>query len=109
LEEILTPFPTVKRWEGLTQTNGHLIGNGIEEEKEINLQPVVNLMGPFLKWQTSIARETLYQSPDDNALSKGYMRNEVYPFSIRFNFNNGYKTALFPLINRPAKYFEFPE
>ena len=105
ITEIGRTFPYVKRWKGLTESSGHLIGYGITQEKEINLQPVINLMGPFLKWQTSIARETLYQSPDDVSLSKGYMRDETYPFSIRFTLSSGYRTALFPFIGRPADYY----
>lgn len=107
LQKITTTFPYVKKWKGLTESNGHLIGYGITAEKEINLQPVVNLMGSFLKWQTSVGKESLYESSDDVSLSKGYMRDETYPFSIRFTFDTGYKTALFPFIGRPADNFQY--
>lgn len=100
-------FPTVKKWKGLTEVDGHLVGYGITKEKEINLQPVVNLMGAFLKWQTSVARESLYESGDDVSTSKGYMRDETYPFGIRVFFKSGYKTANFPFVNRPADTIEY--
>lgn len=101
--------PSVNTWEGLTQANGYLFGYGITAEKELNLQPVVNLMGAFLKWQTTVAKEGLYEDGVATALYKGYHRDEVYPFSIRFLSKNGFKTALFPLIGRPnvqTSYFE---
>ena len=71
-------------------------------ENEWNLQPVVNFLGHFVKWQTSIATENLYK--DGVACSKyaSFMRDEVYPLGIRFFTNTGYRTARFPLIPRPA-------
>lgn len=107
LAKISRTFPYIKKWRGLTESNGYLIGYGLTAEKEINLQPVVSLMGSFLKWQTSVAKETLYESADDVALSRGYMRDESYPFSIRITFKNGYKTALCPFVGRPADTFQY--
>ena len=93
---------TVNTWEGLTESNGFLFGYGITSEKEMNLQPVVNLMGAALKWQTSIAQESLYEIGTSSSLYRGYQRDEVYPFSIRFITEDGFRTALFPLVPRPA-------
>lgn len=90
----------VTRWEGLTQSNNYLFGYGIEVQKEMNLQPVVSLMGEFLKWQTHIASEDLYKNGINNALYLGYNRDETVPFGIRFYGNNGYKTANFPFVGR---------
>ena len=101
--------PTVKTWEGLTQSNGFLFGYGITSEKEMNLQPVVNLMGSALKWQTSIAREDLYEDGVASALYKGYQRDEVYPFAIRFLTEDGFRTATFPLVPRPAIDFTYTD
>lgn len=98
---------TINTWEGLTQSNGYLFGYGLTAEKEINLQPVVNLMGAFLKWQTGVAREQLYEDGVANALYKGYQRDEVYPFSIRFLTTDGFTTALFPFIARPAIDYDY--
>ena len=96
----------VEQSEGLRASNSILFQYGITKKKEINLQPVVNLMGEFLQWQTHIAPENLYE---DGALSSkylGYNRDEVVPFSIRFLLDGGYETALFPLIARTPKKFE---
>ena len=92
----------VERWEGLTQANGYLFGYGLTVQKEINLQPIVSLMGSFLRWQTHIAKENLYKDGVANSKFKSYHRDEVYPFSIRFTLDGGYTTANLPFIGRPA-------
>lgn len=98
--------PIYKSFKGITSSGGHLFGYGYEVEKEWNLQPVVSLLGTFLKWQTSEAGENLYLDGVNNAKYKAYMRDEVYPFGIRFRTNTGYKTAVFPFIGRPAYNYE---
>lgn len=90
----------VKKWEGLTQSNNYLFGYGIEVEKEMNLQPVVSLIGQFLKWQTHLATEDLYKNGVSNSLYLGYNRDEVVPFGIRFYTENGYKTSILPFVGR---------
>lgn len=102
LSNILKSNIHVERWEGLTQANGYLFGYGLTVTKEINLQPIANLMGSFLRWQTHIAKENLYEDGVAASLYKGYHRDEVYPFSIRFTLDGGYTTSVFPLIGRPA-------
>lgn len=103
INDLLIPNPNIKLLEGLATSNNYLFGYGITREKEWNLQPVVNLMGGFFKWQTHIAKEDLYEDGVNSSLYKGYMRDEVYPISIAFHTNFGYTTARFPLIARPAK------
>lgn len=99
INSIFQTRPTVTKAEGLMQANNHLFLYGIENEKEWNLQPVVNLLGSFIKWQTSVTTEEYYAQ---GIHEKSFMRDESYPLSIRFHSNNGYKTALFPFISRPA-------
>lgn len=98
--------PIYKRFKGLASSGGHLFGYGYEVEKEWNLQPVVSLLGTFLKWHSSEAGENLYADGVNDSLFKGYMRDEVYPFGIRFRTTSGYKTSIFPLVGRPARNFE---
>lgn len=75
---------------------------GLTKKEEINLQPVVNLFGAVaLEWQTVIAKEDLYKSAIANSKYKGYMRDEVQPFGIRFYFKDGDYSAVFPIIGRP--------
>jgi hypothetical protein len=103
IDKLVLPKLDVEKTEALEASNNILFHTGITIKKEINLQPVVNLLGEFLQWQTHIAPENLYE--DGIAISKylGYNRDEVVPFSIRFGLNDGYETALFPFIGRSPK------
>lgn len=101
LVELIKVNAEVKKAEGLAVSNDALFLYGIESEKEWNLQPVVNFIGQFAKWQTSIASENFYESGINNG-KKGYNRDEVYPLAIQFQTNTGYKTPLYPLIGRQA-------
>lgn len=90
----------VERTEGMTASNNTLFQYGIDIKEELNLQPIVNFLGQFLKWQTVIGKEDLY---DDGVLgyqNRGYNRDEVVPFSIRFLLDGGYETAIYPFISR---------
>jgi len=86
----------------LTEASNSLIIGDLTLQKEINLQPVVNFLGNFLKWQSHIAPENLYEDGINSSKFLGYNRGEVVPFGIRFLLDGGYKTAVFPLIGRKA-------
>jgi len=101
LNDILLPNPNIKLLQGVTESNNYLFGYGITTEKEWNLQPVVNLLGGFFKWQTHISSEDLYANGVNTAKYKEFMRDEVYPLAIGFSTNEGYKTARFPLVAPP--------
>jgi hypothetical protein len=93
----------VERTEGMTASNNTLFQYGIDIKEELNLQPIVNFLGQFLKWQTTIGKEDLY---DDGVLgyqNRGYNRDEIVPFSIRFLLDGGYETAIYPFISRVPK------
>ena len=102
LNHIFAEKPNYKTWGGLTSANNYLIGYDYTLEKEWNLQPVVNLMGSLMRWQTVEAHEDLYADGVNDSLYTGYMRDEVYPFGIRFSTSEGYRTSVFPLIGRPG-------
>lgn len=101
LSEVLRENLYITQAEIVEEVNNHLLLGGLTLEKEINLQPVVNLLGSFLKWQTHIAPENFYQDGVNTSLYGGISRDEVVPYSIRFLLEGGYKTALFPFIGRP--------
>lgn len=88
--------------ELVATANNILYHSGIKTKKELNLQPVVNLMGEFVKWQTHIAPENLYENGINSALYLGYTRDEVVPLGIRFLVKGGIETAVFPFIGRTA-------
>ena len=103
IDKLLIDHLKVEKTEGLTASNNILFQYGITLKKEINLQPVVNLMGQFLRWQTHIAPESLYENGVIGAEYVGYNRDEVVPFGIRFLLDGGYETAIFPFIGRTPK------
>ena len=102
LEQLLQEKTFYERSEGLTESNNTLFQYGLTSHREWNLQPVVNFMGAFMKWGTMKADESLYEDGVNCSMYRGYMRDEVYPFAIRFITNTGYKTPIYPLIPRPA-------
>jgi len=86
----------------LAEASNSLIIGDLTLEKEINLQPVVNFLGHFLKWQSHIAPENLYEDGVNASKFLSINRGEIVPYGIRFLLDGGYKTAVFPLIGRKA-------
>lgn len=99
--KVLIPKPSIEEWSGLTSANNYLFGYGIKEVEEVNLQPVFNLMGGLIKWQSSAVKSDLYEAANSNRY-KGFNRDEVYPIAIRPISNDGYQFPKFPLVARPA-------
>lgn len=102
LERLSYQNQKVNRSEGLTVVNNSLLEYGIEFQKEINLQPIANILGSYLEWQTHATTEDIYNKGDFRSKYLGINRNEIVPYSIRFLIEGGTKTALFPLVGREA-------
>lgn len=94
--------PTYERAKGTMVSGDVMWDYGLHKKEELNLQPVVNLFSGLSQWITSAAKQDLYKSTIATSRYKGYMRNEVQPFSIRFYTKDGDYTANFPFIGRPA-------
>lgn len=94
--------PIYSKAKGDVASGGKKFMWGLNKRPEVNLQPVVNLFSSLLKWGTSIAKEDLYTSAIATSKYKGFMRDEVQPFSLRFYFKDGDYTANFPMVARPA-------
>lgn len=88
--------------EGLTTANNSLMEYGLQFEEELNLQPVINLLGSYLEWQTHVAQENLYEYGDMRSKYLGISRNEVVPYGIRFLKKGGSVTPIYPLVGREA-------
>lgn len=101
LQSLFAQKPFYKNFGGIIQTNGYLMGYDYEVEKEWNLQPMVSLLGTFLKWQTVEANENLYENGINISNYKGYMRDEVQPVGLSLVTNTGWKSAVFPFVGRP--------
>lgn len=92
----------VNKSEGFTTANKSLLEYGLVFERELNLQPIANLLGSFLQWQTHIAKENLYSFGESKSKFAGINRNEVVPYGIRFLRTGGTTTPVFPLVGREA-------
>lgn len=93
--------PTYDFTRGMSSANNTFFQYGLTTKKEVNFQPMANLLGCFAKWGTVMATEDLYLNGANVSNYKSAMRDEVYPYSIRFSLKGGFKTALFDLIPRP--------
>ena len=102
LFEITQTVPEYIKAKFVRNTNNTLYFGDLEGRPDPNLQPVVNFMGQFAKWRTFMAEEDLYSTSYGTGNFKGYMRDEVVPFGIRFVTKKGYKTPIYPLIARVA-------
>lgn len=102
-ERIISKRPVYEHTAGIESSNKQLIKWGITGKKFPNLQPVVNLIGGMLKWNTSVAKESLYKNAIATSKYRGYMREEVEPFAMRFFNKDGSEYPLMPLIPRPAR------
>ena len=107
--QLLSQRTTYLTADGIVDANGYLFQHTLTAQKTINLQPVVSMMGGFVKWGTGIAREKLYQNGVASALYKTYNRWEVHPLSIQFKMKGGHKTDNFLFIPRPPRPDEVSE
>lgn len=89
--------------KGVTNANRHLLWFDLKDQREINLQPVVNNIP--LQWQTIEAKEGFYSNPL-SADFVSYERDEVVPFGIEFHKSNGYKSPVFLFIGRDKQYYQ---
>lgn len=108
-EEIATYYPTYLTARRLKKAFNKLYYTDLTEQKDVNLQPVLNFVGEFVTWRYSQAPKASYAKPEFSEAYKAYMRDEVYPLGIRVITNTGYVSPLYPLIGRKAlstdKYF----
>lgn len=106
LVDVLSRRPFYTKARGLVASNNVLFHYGLTQHREINLQPIANLLGSMGRWITVQAKENLYENGVFVSLYQGYMRDEIVPFSIKFFVNGGYELALNPFIPRPPFPFE---
>lgn len=106
LPHIMSLKPIYESANMLTSAGGYLIQGGMTTHPEINLQPVVSLMGGFVNWKTGKAKESLYRDGVNTSLYQGYTRDEVQPFGFRVYTDKGFVSPIFPFIPRPATEYE---
>ncbi len=93
-------------WEKakFTMVSGDVLWHGgLIQEEELNIQPVMNLFGGLLHWETSAASENLYKNSIANSKYKAYPRDEAQPFGMRLLYKDGGYSVTVPLIGRPLR------
>lgn len=106
LADIISRRTVYKTAKGFAEGGGYFFQYNLKAQKELNLQPVMNLAGAFVQWVTIQAKEELYKDGVNIAKYTSYMRDEVVPASIKFHMDGGYETPLYVLIPRPPTAYE---
>lgn len=91
-------FPFYKSSQRITKANNVLFKQGLREYEKYNLQPIMHLFK--LKWYTVSAKLGAYSSPEISSNFRGYMRDEIYMFGIKFILDNSDETPVFQLYGR---------
>ena len=107
IDEIIAKRPYYNKAKITTENNGYLFLANLEEDRILNLQPVVNSIP--LKWQTVEATDGDYANPTFAQNYVGYLGDEVYAFGISFTKNNGKQTNVFPFVNREANPYDLQD
>lgn len=96
--EVFFRRPFYQKAKGVTTANNYLFFTGLQEYKNLNLQPIANKIN--LYWQTSAIKEPVYAQARNTFKARTFMRDEVYPVGIIFEFNNGRETCAFHIPGR---------
>lgn len=107
IDEIIAKRPYYNKAKITTENNGYLFLADLEEDRILNLQPVVSQI-PLL-WQTVEAKDGDYADPIFAQNYVGYLGDEVYAFGISFTKNNGKQTSVFPFVNREATPYDLDD
>jgi len=95
----LIPLETTvyEKTEAMFKVNNYLIRTAPTTKFDFNYQPLANQI--VVKWQAVEYDKDYYKNGGSNT---GYMRDEVYPFFIRWIYNTGDKSASYHIPGRPA-------
>lgn len=85
----------------LTTSNDILFRGKLKEYIQPNFQRIANNI--ILYWQTMAIPEGLYRDPSVSNKFKGCMRDEVYPYGIRFHFTNGQISNVYHIPGRDSE------
>lgn len=105
-EDEITAIPKIYNSSKFVKaTNDFLLRGGMKAQIDVNLQPVMSLVGQFVKFRDVMANEDLYANGVFCSLYESHMRDEVVPLSIRIWTNDGYVSPLSPLVARAPKLY----
>lgn len=89
--------PIYEKSDKMFMLNGYLLRSGIYSKFEFNYQPLANQIATY--WQEIEYPVDYYYKGGYNT---SYMRDEQYPFFIRWLYNDGDKSASYHIPGRPA-------
>lgn len=99
IEQLPIMNPVTEKSDAMFSVNNYLIRTGPYSKENFNYQPLANQI--VAKW-SSVEYPADYYRKGGN--QTGYMRDEVYPFFIRWIYDTGDKSASYHIPGRP----EFP-
>ena len=98
---LVTPVPD--KSDAIYENGNYLMRVGPTEKFDFNYQPLANQIQSF--WQLVEYPDTYYKNGGTNV---GYMRDENYPFFIRWIYNTGDKTNSYHIPGRAATNYTLP-
>lgn len=101
LEKLRIPKPSYTKAKFIEESSDHLMLADLEADPDYNLQPFASQLQLF--WETvEVPYDQLnnYFNPIVASRFRSYMRDEVYPFAIRFKLKNGKKTKAYHIPGR---------
>lgn len=97
ISNIIRRSPAFDKSDAMYELNGYLIRSGVYTKPDFNYQPQANNI---------VAKWVAVEAPADYYIKGGnltsYMRDEVYPFFIRWVYNTGEKSASYHIPGRKA-------
>lgn len=97
IENIPILTPVVDKTDSMYSVGDYLIRVGPTYKEDFNYQPIANRI--VAKWQSVEYPVSYYRTGGNNTQ---YMRDEIYPFFIRWVFNTGDRSSLFHIPGRPT-------
>lgn len=100
IEEFPIMTPIADKTDAMYNVNDYLIRVGPTSKQDFNYQPLANQI--VAKWQSVEYPANYYRKGGNNT---NYLRDEVYPFFIRWVYDTGDKSSSYHIPGRPSGTF----
>jgi hypothetical protein len=100
IEEFPLMTPIADKTDAMYNVNDYLIRVGPTSKQDFNYQPLANQI--VAKWQSVEYPANYYRKGGNNT---NYLRDEVYPFFIRWVYDTGDKSSSYHIPGRPSGTF----
>lgn len=98
--EVFFRYPYYRTARSVTKANNYLFYSDVKSYKLLNLQPVANAI--ILRWQTVALKEGAYSNPYNTFNFRSEQRDEVVPYGVVFEMDNGQETCVFHIPGRAS-------